>query len=232
MNHHTAFMNDSALCIPFRILVIVLLVLLSNYSHVSFAQDASPTISLSQEERTWLENNSEVTLGYADSQEPQLIVNSDGSYSGIVVDLLDELNRRLGTSFKLAAFPIKELFAKAQSKGIDGILNLNPSYAERLEMLKTIGYFENFPSIFARRDLVFNGPEDIPGKTVAIIDKVYFSEKIIKEYEGQVTIKRVKSALEGLESLQNGEADIFIGVSHNSYFISKYQLYDVAVKYI
>jgi ABC-type amino acid transport substrate-binding protein/signal transduction histidine kinase len=190
------------------------------------------TVEFTPEERTWLENNSEVTLGYADSQEPQLIVNSDGSYSGIVVDLLDELNRRLGTSFKLAAFPIKELFPKAQSKGIDGILNLNPSYAERLEMLKTIEYFEIFPALFARKDLVFNGPEDIPGKTVAIIDKLYFSEKILKEYEGQVTIKRVKSALEGLESLQNGEADIFIGVSHNSYFVSKYQLYDVAVKYI
>ena len=232
MNHHKASMNDSALCIPFRILVIVLLVLLSNYSHVSFAQDASPTISLSQEERTWLESNPEITLGYADSQEPQLIVNPDGSYSGIVVDLLDELNRRLGTSIKLAAFPVKELISKATKREIGGILNLHPGYADRLEMLKTKGYFQIFPALFASRDLVFNGPEDIPGKTVAIIDKVYFSEKLIKEYENKATIKRVTSALEGLQSLQRGEADLFIGVSHNSYFLSKYQLYDIAVKYI
>ena len=232
MNHPTFFTNDPALRVSFRVIFVALLVLLTNCLHGALAQDSGLKISLSEKERTWLENNPEITLGYADSQEPQLIVNLDGSYSGIVVDLLDELNRRLGTSIKLAAFPIKEAIAKAQGKDIDGILNIHPGYADRLNMLKTKGYFQIYPTVFARRDLVFNGPKDIPGKTVAIIDKTFFSEKIIKEYEGQVTIKRVTSALEGLQSLANGDADLFIGVSHNSYLLTKYQLFDISAKYI
>ena len=224
----------ACLCLLVTSLIVVICnaTVQESYAAVAATKEEGQEIVLTTEERAWLESNPEITLGYADSQEPQLIVKSDGSYSGIVVDLLDELNRRLGTSIKLAAFPIKELIANARAQKIDGILNLHPGYADRLEMLMTNGYFQNFPAVFARRDLAFSGPEDISGKTVAIIDKAFFSEELIREYEEQATIIRVKSALEGLQSLQKGEADIFIGVSHNSYFISKYQLYDVEVRYI
>ena len=225
------------------LLVFLTCTLFSFPSNPAFAQAGSESsvtlpnleesrVVLSPEEQAWLSAHPNIVLGYADSQEPQLIVNPDGSYSGIVVDLLDELNRRLGTAIRLEAYPVKKLIEKAKKREIDGILNLHPGYAERLEMLKTNGYFQMFPAIFARRDLVINSPDDIAGKTVALVDKVYFSEKLIRQYGDQATIKRVTSVLEGLESLENGEADIFIGVSHNSYLISKYQLYDIAVKYI
>ena len=189
-------------------------------------------VSLTEEERAWLKAHPEIRLGFVDSLEPQLIVNPDGTYSGIVPDLLVELNRRLGTVIKLEAYPVKELFEKAKINAIDGICNLHPEYAEKLEMLKTRGYFHNYPTIFARRDIAFNDVNDMFGKTVAIIDQLYFSEKIIKEYEDKVTIKKVKNALEGLQSLVSGEADLFIGLSYNSYLISKYQMYDLVVKHI
>ncbi len=196
------------------------------------AQGEDYALALSPSERDWLKAHPAIILGYADSQEPQLIVNPDGSYSGIVVDLLHELNRRLGTAIQLEAYPVQELIKKGKNGEIDGICNLHPEYAKRLNMLQTKGYFQNYPAIFARKDLVFNGPSDIYGKTVAIIDKAFFSEKIVQKYKDQVVIKRVKSALGGLQSLESGEADIFIGVSHNSYLVSKYQLYDIAAKYI
>ena len=219
--------------------ILSILLLWATLASVSFidvevvcAQKSEPAVSLTAEERAWLKAHPDIQLGYVDSHEPQVIVNPDGTYSGIVVDLLDKLNRRLGTAIRLDVYPVKELLDKAKTKEIDGICNLHPEYADRLGMLKTRGYFQHYPTIFARRDVAFKDLGDIPGKTVAIIDKLYFSEKIIKEYEDQITIKKVKSALEGLSSLASGDADIFIGLSHNSYLISKYQMYDIIVKHV
>ena len=197
-----------------------------------YKKTPEPTVKLTPEERAWLKAHPNIRLGYVDSHEPQVIVNPDGTHSGIVVDLLEGLNRRLGTAFRLEVYPIKTLINKAKSKGIDGICNLHPEYADSLGMLKSQGYFLNYPTIFARSNVAFKNPGDFAGKTVAIIDKAYFSEKIIRPYADRITVRKVKSALEGLKSLERGDADLFIGISHNTYLISKYQLFDIFSKYV
>ena len=206
-------------------------------SGVAGAQKTSPlsetvTIQLSPEEQVWLKAHPTIRLGYVDSHEPQLIVGQDGSLTGIIVDLVNELNRRLNLDIKLSAYPLKELLAKAKSNEIDGICNLHPEYADKLGMVKSKGYFRNYPVIFARHDKLISGPEQIPGKIVAVLDGAHFSQKILDKYPGAAGILKVGNALEGLKSLENGTADIYIGVSHNTYLISKYQFYDIATKYI
>ncbi|MFT5701525.1 MAG: hypothetical protein ACI8ZB_004420 [Desulforhopalus sp.] len=48
---------------------------------------------LSLEEREWLNNHKNITFGYTDAFEPEVIVNEDGTYRGTLVDILDLLNR-------------------------------------------------------------------------------------------------------------------------------------------
>ena len=94
------------------------------------AQKSEPTVKLTPEERTWLGAHPDIQLGYTDAFEPEVITNPDGTYSGMVVDFLDALNKKLGTDFGLRIYKIPQLIEKAKTKEVDGILNLHPEYAD------------------------------------------------------------------------------------------------------
>ena len=194
--------------------------------------ETEPTIVLTSEERVWLRDHPDIQLGYTDTLEPEVIVNSDGTYSGMVVDFLDALNEKLGTEIGLRVYSIPELLDKAKNKRIDGILNLHPEYADDLGLLKTQTYWPAYPAVFARKETSFKSPDDFADKRVAIIDKVYITQKLMDRYGKQATILKVEDALGGLQSVEKGEADLFLGFSYNSFFIPKYQLFDVVPAHV
>jgi PAS domain S-box-containing protein len=189
-------------------------------------------VALTPAEQAWLKAHPDIVMGYSDSFEPEVIVNPDGTYRGILVDFIDALNKRLGTRIGLRIDPIPEVLEKARTKEIDGIANIHPEYADKLGLLKTHGYFSSYPTVFTRRDVSFERPADFVGKKIAIIDKVYFSSKIIRPYEERATVLKVKDALEGLQSVYKGEADLFLGGSINSYLITKYHFIGIIPKYV
>jgi PAS domain S-box-containing protein len=191
-----------------------------------------PGLRLTAAEKAWLKAHPNIVLGYTDAFEPEVIVNPDGSHRGILLDLLDKLNKRLGTRIRLRILPIPELVEKTQKKEVDGILSLTPGYADKLGLWKTRGHVTNYPTVFARKGVSFEHPSNLAYKRVAIIDEVFFSEKIVAEYLDGTTILKVKDALEGLRHVQQGEADLFLGASLNAYLITKYQLFDLATQYV
>ena len=189
-------------------------------------------VSLSPGERTWLKNHPNITLGYTDAFEPEIIANPDGTYSGMVVDILEKLNKKLGTDFGLRIYSIPQLLENAKAKKVGGILNILPEYADKLGLLKTRTYWPSYAAVFARKDVSFEKPDDLSGKRVAVVDKVYFTEKLLRQYGGQATILKVNTALEGFRSVQKGDADFFLGASFESYFITKYQLFGIVPAYV
>jgi ABC-type amino acid transport substrate-binding protein len=126
---------------------------------------------------------------------------------------------------------IPGILEKTKTKKVDGILEMHPEYAGKLGLLKTAAYLTSYPAVFGSRSVSFRGPSDFAGKTVAISDKIYFSEKIARQYAGQATILKVSNALEGLRRISQGDADFFITTSFSSYLFEKYQLFDFATKY-
>jgi formate hydrogenlyase transcriptional activator len=209
---------------------VLIILLLSIGSTMAWGE--VPRVVLTPQEQTWLEAHPDIKLGYTDAYEPEVIVDSEGQYRGLLVDILDELNKRLGTLVKLEIDTVKNIVGKAVRKEIDGILSLHPEYADKLGLLKTKGYISGYPAVFSNQTVSFEHPDDFVGKRVAIIDKAYFSEKIIQPYEHDVTILRVTDALEGLQLVNKGQADVFIGATLNNYLISKYQLFGIVSKYV
>ncbi|MFC1636499.1 transporter substrate-binding domain-containing protein [Planctomycetota bacterium] len=187
-------------------------------------------ISLTEEEHTWLKAHPDIVLGYTDTLEPDVIVNSDGTYSGMVVDILNELNEKLGTDIRLGIYPIPKLLKNAQERKVDGILNIHPEYSEELGLLTTQAYWPAYMAVFARKGILFDSPEDFTGKRVAVIDGVYFTNKYMEQYGKKATIIKVEDALTGLRSIDKGEVDYFLGASYNSYYIPKYQIFGVFCK--
>ena len=198
----------------------------------SYLPEKKDTIELTYEERDWLKAHPDIELGYTDAFEPEVITNPDGSHRGILVDFLDELNRRLGTRIRLRIDPIPELLGKAHKRETDGILNVLPEYADKLGLLKTEGYLTGYGAVFTHKNIVFDHPSDLAGKKVAIIDGVMFTELIVERYGAGATILKVNDALEGLQRVDRGEVDLFLGASINAYFLSKYQLFGLALQYV
>jgi len=194
--------------------------------------ETEPTIVLTSEERVWLRDHPDIQLGYTDTLEPEVIVNTDGTYSGMVVDFLDALNEKLGTEIGLRVYSIPELLDKAKNKRIDGILNLHPEYADSLGLLKTRSYWPAYLAVFSRKETLFTNPDDFADKRVAIIDGVYITQKLMDRHGKQATILKVDDALGGLQSVEKGAADLFLGFSYNSFFIPKYQLFDVVPAHV
>ena len=170
-------------------------------------------ISLTEEERAWLKDHPDIELGYTDTLEPDVIVNSDGTYSGMVVDILDALNEKLGTNISLGIYPISQLIENAQKNRIDGIINIHPEYSDSIGLLSTQAYWPGYMAVFACKGVLFDGPEDFSGKRVAVIDGVYFTKKYMEQYGKQATIIKVEDALTGLRSVDKGEVDYFLGAS-------------------
>ena len=197
-----------------------------------YKREPEPTVKLTPEERAWLRTHPNIQIGYTDAFEPEVIVSSDGTHRGILVDLLAELNRRLGTRIRLRIDPIPEMLEKTRKKETDGILYLLPEYADKLGLLKTEGHLTGYAAVFARKNVVFDRPSDFAGKKVAIIDGVMFTEKIVERYGDGATILKVKDALEGLQRVDKGEADLFLGASINAYFLAKYQLFGLTLQYV
>ncbi len=197
-----------------------------------FFRSSAKRITLTDAEKAWLKAHPDITLGYTDVFEPEVIVSPDGSYRGIMVDILEELNSRLGTGIRLQIDPIPQVIEKMLGKEIDGILSLHPGYADKLGLLKTGSYIPSYPAVFARKDIFFNHPSDFDGKKVAIIDKVFFSEQIMAQQGKNATILKVKDTEEGLRLLENGQAEFFLGATLSLYLINKYQLPNLALQYV
>jgi two-component system sensor histidine kinase EvgS len=197
-----------------------------------YQEGTEQAIALTHEERAWLAAHPEIVLGYTDTLEPEVIANPDGTHSGMLVDFLDALNKRLGIEIGLRLYPIPEVIDKAKKKIVDGIPNLHPEYADRLGLIKTRVYWPAYLAVFAHKGVSFRSPEDFADKRVAIIDKVHITEKFMDQHGKLATILKVADALEGLQSVEKGAADFFLGFSYNSFFIPKYQLFRVVPTHV
>jgi ABC-type amino acid transport substrate-binding protein len=189
-------------------------------------------VTLAPEEKAWLKAHPDIKLGFSDDFEPLVIINPDGTHRGLLIDFLDEINKRVGTRITLRIDSVSKIVEKAKTKQVDGILFLNDERADKLGLLKTKGYLAAYPTVFARRNVSFEHPADFVGKKVAIIDGVYFSQEIIRPYQDQTTVLIVKDALEGLRKVDKGEADLFIAATVNSYLLTKYQFFGISPKYV
>jgi signal transduction histidine kinase len=193
--------------------------------------DQKETIELTDEEQTWLAAHPDIRLGFTDALPPSVIVDEKGQKSGIYVDFLNAVNARLGTQIWLQIESIPDIIRKAQTKQVDGLIALHPDHSDKLGLSKTKGYASVYPTVFARFDTRFKSPADFIGKKIAILDKVHFSNDIIRQYGNQSEIVRVADSLEGFQKIQRGEVEFFISISRSRYLLHKYFLSEIVPKY-
>ena len=104
---------------------------------------------LTGEERAWLKAHPGIRFGYTNDFQPALIVHEDGRQDGILKDLLDILNQRLGTDFTIIADDLPAIRNMIKNREVAGPLALSPAAAKRYQLLQTDALITGFPVIYA-----------------------------------------------------------------------------------
>ena len=183
-------------------------------------------ITLTAEEQAWLAEHPDITFGFTDSFEPFLIRGVRGQHTGILVDLLKELNSQLGTQFKLEVDSWSVILEKVKQKEMGAVLGVAQRTADAFGLLKTLPYYTVYPAFFAREDAPFaiKGLDDLRGKSVAILDNAKVMESILEPYGSDIDISRYPDNRTPLQMVFEGKVDLAFGLSIHSYYINKYGL--------
>jgi PAS domain S-box-containing protein len=107
---------------PSRCLLLLLVIIPISIIPLSARAEGTSRIDLTPAEQAWLAEHPEIVLGTATGYPPMAIEMADGTHVGVVVDLFEEISRRLDTRIRLH---IEDSWAdvqkKAQNRELDGL---------------------------------------------------------------------------------------------------------------
>jgi PAS domain S-box-containing protein len=196
-----------------------------------FLYRQSPSFSslLTPEERAWLNAHPHIRFAFSDDFQPHLIVHEDGSQTGILKDMLDLLNQRLGTDFTIVADDLTAIRKMIKTREVAGPLAMSPEAAKHYQLLQTGTIATTFPVIYGRSntDGIINSIEDLSGRTCAIVGGMPLIEKLVTPYEDRITITRTKTVIQAMTQLYEGKVDYFIGFAQNNYLVHTNQFVGV-----
>ena len=197
--------------------------LVSKWMHVKRAEN---TVTLTPEERLWLEENHTIRIRM--SEQAPYLFSKAGVPVGIIVDLLDVINRETGIRFDfvIPSPPFSEdLKGIIQHTGPDVLGSLTPTTERKKKILFTEPYVSAPKFIFTRDDADFIASmENLAGKNVATI-KGYLVHKEITELYPDIKLEFYKNNKEALRAVSTGKAFAFIGsILSTPFMINQYGL--------
>ena len=196
------------------------------FSRWTGSSQLAASVRLTPGERAWLDANPEITMGFYSEEEPYLIAESDGSFSGLVVDLIDIINHNHGTNITLVIDQWPNIINKINDNKIDSVLGIISEYADKLGLLKTIPLTSSYPTVYSMRSapFVLNNIEDLRGKTISAQTDFFYIKDILDPIKDEVTIIKADSNIDALKLVFEGKADIALANSINNYVINEYNL--------
>ena len=108
-------------------------------------------IGLTEEEEAWLAAQPEIVLGASTEYSPLVLRNADGAYSGVVIDLFEQLNRRLNNKIRLhVEDPWIQVQERARNRELDGLAIGGRSPSREVIYDATDVVFSTYFSVFSR----------------------------------------------------------------------------------
>ena len=191
-------------------------------------------ISFDSNELNWLEQNPEITLGFTSSLEPQVIVEDDGTLTGILIDIYSEVERLTGLKVNVELDSLSNIIDKANKGVIDGILGSSINLANSLNLLYTDSFSPIVPMVFSTdryQDQIYN-ITDLYGKKVGIIKNSIVIEQILEPHKDEIELVFAEDNIELLQLLMNETVDVAYGLSSINFLITKYGFKNIKPIYI
>ena len=161
--------------------------------------------------------------------EPLVIANKDGTYSGNLLELFDELTGVTGIDFEIEIDKWPKIIEKARHKEIDVLMASSPQLARSLGMRQTVPIYNSFISVYARKDRNFsvNKLEDVKGLKVALLKGAKLTAEVLAPVREHCTVFETESAVEAFNMTVQGKSDITFAPNHDAYLLKKYLFADI-----
>ena len=187
---------------------------------VSLPEDAAgkTSIPLTAEESSWLTEHPKIRFTGDPDWLPQEAFTSEGQYVGIVADILDLLEARLGISFERV--PVKtwtEAVSLAENAEIDVLSETTSSERETLTF--TSAYLD-FPVVIIAQQGApsIADPGELRGKRVAVVKGYGYVVPFRRQYP-DLDYVEVDTVRDGLMRLSANEIDAFISAAPTAYHL-------------
>ncbi len=177
-------------------------------------ENISPVSKLefSSEEQLWLQQHENLTIGVMENWPPISKVDDDGQPKGIDIDLIEQLNSRLGGRINIVPGPWNTIYQDIQDKKLDLIMGITPREFRKSLMDFSTPYLSVPHVIVARKGSkeFYADEASLDGKVLALeadfVNVSYFH----KNFPG-VKVKTYKDTLDALEAVSRGDADAYAG---------------------
>ena len=171
------------------------------------------TVPLTQAERIWLRQHPTVRIGVDPAYPPYSFINPDGQYQGVAMDFIHLIGDHLGVNIDVVGgLDWPRILDGARNRSVDLVLTAT-NREDRKAYLEFSDIYIPTPLVIMARegDDKIDGPEDLDGKTVALVNRYASAEQVIKEHP-TVDPVMVPTPIEGLTKVCVGEADYYVGV--------------------
>jgi len=164
-------------------------------------------IMLTEEEKRWIQENSNVLVGDEPDWPPFIYDDANGRNQGISIDYLNLIASKTGLTF---TFTKPDSYAKLQDMLRDGELDLLSAayYSEQRSQysLHTPAYITLKDYVFVRDESKFQEISDLAGHSLAI-PKGYATIEALRQTHPEIKIIETDSLLTAIEMVLAGEAD-------------------------
>ncbi|QJI32790.1 transporter substrate-binding domain-containing protein [Pseudomonas sp. ADAK18] len=177
-------------------------------------------VHLSIEEQVWLRHKKKLVVGILNRNlPPYQMINERQELEGIGADYLSALQLELGVPVQLQTFPSPAAAYKALKTGqVDLVDSATQIEAEDYQVTLSPPYAFTELALFAESGDLRDYARNMPSTRVAANDGMAL--ELYQRTSGQGRIQRYPSPLAAMASVLNGEADVYLGDTFATYYVS------------
>ncbi len=172
----------------------------------------SKSLVLSDKEKTWLQQNDNITVAIYPYYPPYQFINNQNEADGVLIEYLELIEQKINYKFKRKRYnDWSALLKDVKSNEVNLILEIQKT-KDRKSFLKFYEpIFESQHVIVTRQDASFgNDIKNLHDKAIVLPEKYAITENIRKKFP-RFNIVTLKDDLTCLIKLNSGEFDAFVG---------------------
>lgn len=163
-------------------------------------------------EQAWLAQHPKIVLGISSQFQPDIILNADGSRSGLIADYFERINRQLGNRLELhVESDWSAVTDKAMRGEIDGLAVSAPNAAWDRHFLYSRPFYHGYSHLYVRHDSEpVRNLADLAGKRVGYLAGMKTFEQQLESVP-EATAHGFKTNEDLAKALLEGQVDVLIG---------------------
>ncbi len=198
--------------------IFILIVVFLMPDHFSLAG----TLDLTEKEKAFLKAHPTIRVGMDSDFEPFEFRDKQGRYSGISVDHMRIIEKKLGVHFEIPQLSWEEIMRQAKMGNIDIVSSVAPN-ENRRQFLNFTQVYLQYPMILLTKENYrkVTGLKDFSGKRIAVV-KSYAPENFVRVNYPEIELILVNSIEEGIALVMTNKTTAFINdLATTSYAIKK-----------